>query len=270
MRTPLLSIVLILIAVPAVHAQGWRGIVPLHTSRTIVEQLIGKAKVDGTVPTYEFDNETVKIFYSEYPCGNQLNVEQWNLPPDIVLSILITPKRAMQFAELNVDLSKFSRKRVSWDAPEGYFDFLVDYNNGLMLYLNLAGNLIQSYRYVARKSDAYLHCPGYSEDEKSKVCFNFAFIIDCSSEEIRPGIPVECWYQGDSVKNVPMKLNWTVSAGATVLTQDDKAVKFMLTDLTQSRIEVTVKVVSPSVCGLDTASTRIPVVKAKVNSQKPR
>jgi hypothetical protein len=110
-----------------------------------------------------------------------------------------------------------------------------------------------------------LHCPGYTEDQDSKDCFNFAFIIDCSSEEIKPGAPVKCWYQGDSVKNVPMKLKWTVSAGASKVAEDGQEVKLLLTDLTRSRIDLSVQVVSPNVCGLDTASTWFRVVKAKDN-----
>lgn len=150
MRTLFLSMVLILIGVASVNAQGWHGIVPLHTSRITAEQLLGGAKVIGTIPTYDFDTERVEIFYSKYPCGNPLNLGQWNIPPDTVLSIFITPKRAMELAELHVDLSKFTKKRISFDAPKDYVD-LVDYESGLTLSLNSAGNLIQSYRYGPRK-----------------------------------------------------------------------------------------------------------------------
>jgi hypothetical protein len=135
-RALLLPIFLLLIVSGTVHAQGWRGIVPLHSSRTNVEELIGKSKADETVPTYEFETETVKIFYSKYPCGNPLNLDQWNVPPDTVLHIGITPKRPMELAERHVDLSKFSKKRVSWDTLEYYF---FDYENGLVLELNSTG-----------------------------------------------------------------------------------------------------------------------------------
>src|SRR5688572_31602729 len=51
--------------------QGWRGIVPLHSTREDVERLVGPPMSNGI--TYDLRNERVTIGYSEDRKSTRLN-----------------------------------------------------------------------------------------------------------------------------------------------------------------------------------------------------
>jgi hypothetical protein len=57
----------ILISTCNALAQGWRGIVPLHSTRSEVEKLIGLPMRPG-VTTYDLVDERVNIDYSTDTC----------------------------------------------------------------------------------------------------------------------------------------------------------------------------------------------------------
>lgn len=48
------------------QSKGWRGIVPLHSTRADVIRLLGPPNLDGDL--YDLDNKTVHIEYSDGPC----------------------------------------------------------------------------------------------------------------------------------------------------------------------------------------------------------
>lgn len=87
-------------------AKEWRGVIPLHSTRTDVERLLGKpnAKYDR----YEFESERASIIYSSEPCAAG---SQWNVPRDTVIQISITPKKTLQLSDLRLDLNKYERAK---------------------------------------------------------------------------------------------------------------------------------------------------------------
>ena len=54
-----------------IQAKGWRGIVPLHSTRADVEQLLGPPDRKGNKPvvSYDLEKEQVTIIYSREPCS---------------------------------------------------------------------------------------------------------------------------------------------------------------------------------------------------------
>ena len=56
------------------QAQGWRGIVPLHSTRADVERLVGSPMTPNGI-TYDLKNERVNVVYSDGGCakGQPLN-----------------------------------------------------------------------------------------------------------------------------------------------------------------------------------------------------
>jgi hypothetical protein len=73
-----------------VHVQtdGWRGVVPLRSTRKDVERLIGPT-YDATGSFYKTDQENVSVRYSDGPCVGSTG---WKVPLDTVLDITITPQ----------------------------------------------------------------------------------------------------------------------------------------------------------------------------------
>ena len=82
--------------------QGWRGIEPLHSTRTHVEKLLGPPP-SGAGYTYDLENEMVHFQYQnpESECGKTWGY--WNVPLDTVLFIIVVPKEKKPLAEFGLD-----------------------------------------------------------------------------------------------------------------------------------------------------------------------
>lgn len=256
----------IFVAIPTIaFSQDWRNIVPLHSTRTEVEQELGPPKIVGGVSTYYFDNERVEVFYAKYPCSHPLNVGKWNVPIGTVISVNIVPKEKIRLADMHLDLSKFRKERIPFDFPYEY-SHLVNDDEGLTLsFVSFGKDFVDSYSYGPKASDASLHCPNQSEDyaeQAKKDCFPMAFRVDCSSAEIRIGHPVECRFESLSTPREGWGLRWAVSAGASLSSETENIVKVVLIDSTKPQVTVSVKVVGRSVCS-DKASSQLRVIKAK-------
>lgn len=101
---PVLLCLCVWLSVDDSQAKGWRGIVPLHSTRTDVEQLIGKPNFQYGL--YDLENERVSITYSKGTCAEGA---QWDVPCDVVTQISVTPKGKLRLADLHLDPSKYKR-----------------------------------------------------------------------------------------------------------------------------------------------------------------
>lgn len=141
-------------------SKEWRGITPLHSTRTDVERVLG-ASVDPSGFTYETDNEKVSIWYSDGPCKKGVS-ELWNVPKDTVLSITTYPKRKMSISDLNLDPAKYRRIR------DPHLDEIVEYVNdddGVQIEASaMMGRIemVTSITYRPSAKDRHLRCPGAS------------------------------------------------------------------------------------------------------------
>jgi hypothetical protein len=87
-------------AAPAA-AQGWKGLVPLHSTRADVERALGKPTDPGKKGSavYDLRGEVVLIFFSGGPpCGSP-NV--WSVEEGTVVDITVTPKRRSVLSEMS-------------------------------------------------------------------------------------------------------------------------------------------------------------------------
>lgn len=89
--------------------QGWRGIVPLRSTRADVEKLLGPPADSGNKFTsvYQLENETVVIDYEDdEPCTAPGG---WRVPRGTVTSVTITPKTRLRFSDLKIDEGKYNK-----------------------------------------------------------------------------------------------------------------------------------------------------------------
>src|SRR6267142_4269866 len=86
------------------QAKAWRGIVPLHSTRTDVERLLGKP--NAKYGRYDIDNQEIEFFYSKGRCVNG-----WDVPEDTIIDIAVNPKQSPRLSDLKVELSKYERFR---------------------------------------------------------------------------------------------------------------------------------------------------------------
>ena len=81
--------------------KGWRGIEPLHSTRSDVEKLLGPSHVGGY--SYELENEKVYISYQnpDSECGKKWGL--FNVPLNTVLGIIVVPNEKKPLAEFGLD-----------------------------------------------------------------------------------------------------------------------------------------------------------------------
>jgi hypothetical protein len=161
------------------RTQSWRSVQPLHTSRAEVERRLGLGKIIGGVSTYEFEDETVEIFYSQRSC--LLDAQGWDVPKGVSLEVI--PKRNIAVSEMGMDLRKFRKKSGARDLP--FHSLLVDDEDGIVI--SAMNDVVESYSYIPKASEATKRCPGYSdaEEQRLKDCIpDTLFTLECSSEQI--------------------------------------------------------------------------------------
>lgn len=98
---------------------GWRGIVPLQSTRADVEKLLGKPiSSRGSIVVYKTDEEEVAVVFSAGKCGLSSS-EWWDVPADLVITIELRPNRRVPVQDLHLDPSKY--RRVQQSHPENWF-----------------------------------------------------------------------------------------------------------------------------------------------------
>jgi hypothetical protein len=138
--------------------QGWRGIVPLRSTRAQVEALIGQPLPNGR--TYVLKDERVNVVYSQGSCDR--NKVEWNVPPNTVLGITIYPQAKM-ISDLQFDLSKFE-KVISQQNPNLFSYINKKLGTGFKARSN--GEIIVI-EYFPSDQDTNLRCPKFSQSQVS-------------------------------------------------------------------------------------------------------
>ena len=149
----LLTASLILMSSGMAVGKEWRGIVPLHSTRSDVERLFGLSPYGGGL-SYEFEGETVyfQYQYPDYECGKTWG--RWNVPLNTVLEITVYPKRRTLLADLNLDTSKFKR-----DDRTCLLDSFGFANEEEGVTYSFGGGVLAGIRYYPSAGDEYLACP---------------------------------------------------------------------------------------------------------------
>jgi hypothetical protein len=96
-----------------VQAEGWRGIVPLRSTRADVERLLGRPGDHGR---YQFDKERAYIHYAGAGPCHSVNGCLCVVSEDTVISIYVELEVEMSFSALNLDRKKY-KKLISPQDP---------------------------------------------------------------------------------------------------------------------------------------------------------
>jgi len=158
----LLAVVLIVMSSP----QGYRGIVPLESTRKDVEKLFGKP-TDKYRGLYYFRDEIVSFEYSKQGCTSPSRVEGWPIPPvegwnvspDTVLFVRVNLRKQLPLRSLGIDLKTFKKVRGDTDVPS-HFKY-VDEDAGRTIDLNGDGDseTVRGYIYSPAAKYDHLRCP---------------------------------------------------------------------------------------------------------------
>src|ERR1051326_1782697 len=145
------SIVLVTLclALPSLaqQAKGWRGIVPLHSSRMDVEKLLGPS-TDSCKCLYKTEHEIVQVIYSNQTCKD--DSRGWDVPLDTVLLINVSPKTEMRLADLKLDLTKYQKTDNKFSLG---MSFYTHEDGGIFVIVTGTDELVGSINYQPTKND---------------------------------------------------------------------------------------------------------------------
>ena len=153
-----------------VAAKGWRGIVPLHSTRTDVVNRFSECE-DGGRCFFTLDNEEVLIVFSgEWQKG--INECAKQLASDTVLLVQVTLKKPIRVKEAKIDNSRYKRFDPSTPRNMGYLGY-IDNSSGLVI--QSYKGMVTQMSYIAAQKDRVL-CPSYYESPRG---FASVFIELC-------------------------------------------------------------------------------------------
>ena len=135
----------------------WRGLVPLRSTRSDVERLLGKPAMQPTAfEIYKTETERVDVIYSPGPCGSFPWVS-WNVAKDVVISLHVIPQKPTSIKSLQLDKKKYTRIQES--HPENWFQYW-DRGNGVIVHSILEGRIeyLHFTEYGPSKQDESLRC----------------------------------------------------------------------------------------------------------------
>lgn len=87
----------------------WRGLIPLHSRREEVEQLLGSPK-DSISQTYRYETQTerIDVSYSEGKCETSVS-GGWNVPTGTILKIKVYPRTTILIRDLPFGMGSYRR-----------------------------------------------------------------------------------------------------------------------------------------------------------------
>ena len=155
---------LVLVTAGTSSAKGWRGLVPLQSTRQDVERLLGMP----TDSYYDLRNETVYIYFSSGRC--QDGPDSYKVPANLVVQILVIPKSERPLNALGIDISKHKKK-----ADEDIKQHVFYYDEEAGEAIEVFDGKVQSLAYAPTASAASLRC--YSSVEDWMTANNVACVL---------------------------------------------------------------------------------------------
>jgi hypothetical protein len=146
--------------------RGWKGILPLHSTRADVERVLGPP----TEPCkegchYDTRSEGVFVRYSTERCVG--HGAAWNVPPNTVISLSINLAERPSLKDLKLNLKKF--KKTEDPELHGY----TTYENeakGVSYAVSADGRVYRTHWFATTKDDKALRCQSYSGRHDREVC----------------------------------------------------------------------------------------------------
>lgn len=147
---------LALVSFSSQHDRGWKGILPLHSARADVEQLLGPPTEpckDGC--DYDTKNEGVFVRYSIGVCADG-GPNAWNVSPNTVISLSVYPTARPKLSDLRLNLKKFTKTK----DPElhGYSTYTNE-AEGVTYSVSDDGTVTGVYWFGSSKDSRTLRCP---------------------------------------------------------------------------------------------------------------
>ena len=157
------SITFLLLMFTCCQSNIWNGIVPLRSTRSDVEKILGLPTPDSVAhhaADYKTKDGKVFILYSSGPCNTKPS-NGWNVPELTVILISFYPNVAPKLRDLRLDLKKFEKRPDPEILNEIYY---TDELNGISLTVDSGDpETVIGFRYFPESKYDYLKCSSRSK-----------------------------------------------------------------------------------------------------------
>lgn len=151
---------LLFLTLPNEVVRGWKGIIPLHSTRADVERLLGSSTGECNC-LYKTEDAAVYVEYAVDRCRGGL--PGWNVPKETVLRLTVTLRTAQQFSDLKLDRSKHKIRQ-----DDTFTTYYSNKEEGIEYAVSTEGN-ISSISYVPSIKDKNLRCVGFPLEDGSTI-----------------------------------------------------------------------------------------------------
>ena len=133
------------------NGTGWRGILPLRSSRLEVERELGS--LDLRCLCYKTEKELIHVVYATGPCNGEL--PGWNVPRDTVLSLTISPHEEVAFSKVEPRKEHFVKT-----VDDTFTTYYGNGDKGLRYSVSATG-FITTVSYLPSVKDNSQRCAGF-------------------------------------------------------------------------------------------------------------
>ena len=151
--TVVIFVCVVLFTSGTASGKAWRGIVPLRSTRTDVERLLGPP--GGEDSGYDIDDARVSISYSSLGCREGLP-GGWKVPPNTVVSISVLSAKEIKLADVLVSGKNYDQIYAVHTPRVDY----VDVQEGVR-YETLDGSVLDITYLASEADDQKLRCGEY-------------------------------------------------------------------------------------------------------------
>jgi hypothetical protein len=137
---------------------GWKGLVPLRSTRADVERVLGASKGECRC-MYETPEAAIHVEYAVDRCKGA--VRGWNVPIDTVLRLTVRRTEDQLFSDLRLDVTNYRVRR-----DDTFTTYYANQQAGIEYAVSSNGR-ISSISYVPSTEDARLRCSGFSPQDGS-------------------------------------------------------------------------------------------------------
>jgi hypothetical protein len=152
-------IILLLVSFSSVYSEQknerWRSLTPLRSTRQDVVNLLGHSS-NACDCIYDLGDEILSVVYSSGgPCEH--GIQGWNVKPNTVLAILVTPKKQQSLGEWGIDAGSYAATEDPFSPGKLYYS-----NEKDGVTISVLNGLVTRFEYGPKQNDRSLRCPGPS------------------------------------------------------------------------------------------------------------
>jgi hypothetical protein len=152
------SLCILIVLAQCVYSQGWHVIVPLHSTRTDVERLLGPS-IGECKCWYKFEGEMVRVDYGEARCKGYLS--GWNVAAGTVLRLKVNWKQGKKFSDLHIDERKYEKA-----GDDTFTTYYSNREEGIQYTVSWQG-MVEGALYVPAANEAHRRCPCFPPEDAS-------------------------------------------------------------------------------------------------------